>query len=271
MQSPREIGRTCMTRLDGKVVLITGAARGLGAAAARVAIQRGAKVMLVDTRDELGTQLAAELGDAAAYVHSDVREESDWANAVSVAESRFGHLDVLVNNAAVLRVGLIEDFSVEDLRALLEVNQVGPFLGMRAVIPAMRAVGRGSIINVGSTDALHGMAGVCGYSGTKWALRGMTKVAAQELGPLNIRVNAVHPGGIRTEMSTGIVAPEELGVGDPIPRDRRPFRWPLQRIPQLEEVANVIVFLASEEATYTTGQDIACDGGATIGPRYVNV
>jgi len=260
-----------MDQLDGKVMVVTGAARGLGEVVARLAVQRGAKVVMVDVRDELGESLAGELGAATVYLHCDVRDEQDWAKAVSTAESDFGRLDVLVNNAAVLRLGLLEDFALEDFKALVAVNEIGVFLGMRAVIPAMRRAGRGSIINVGSTDALHGMAGVCGYAATKWALRGMTKSAAQELGPLNIRVNAVHPGGIRTEMSKDIVPPANLGAGAPIAPDRVRFRWPLQRYPELHEVANVILFLASEAATYTTGQDIACDGGATIGPRYVNV
>lgn len=260
-----------MGRLDGKVMVVTGAARGLGEVVARMGVAQGAKVVIADVRDELGESVAAALGDDAIYVRCDVRREQDWANVVSVAESGFGHLDVLVNNAAILKMGLLEDFALDDFKALVEVNEVGVFLGMRAVIPAMRNAGRGSIINVGSTDGLHGMAGVCGYAATKWALRGMTKSAAQELGPLDIRVNAVHPGGIRTEMSNDITVPPLLGAGEPLARDRVQLRWPLQRYPELEEVASVILFLASDDATYTTGQDIACDGGATIGPRYVNV
>jgi 3alpha(or 20beta)-hydroxysteroid dehydrogenase len=253
-----------MARLDGKVLLVTGAARGLGEVVARLAVARGAQVLLVDVRDELGASVAEDLGDQAAYVHLDVREKAEWAAAVAIAESRFGRLDVLVNNAAILRVGALETFPVEDFREVIEVNQTGPFLGMQAVIPAMRAAGRGSIINVSSTDGLHGMGGVIAYGGSKWALRGMTKIAAQELGPLNIRVNSVYPGGIRTEMSKGVTPP-----GQELTQEQASRRWALNRFPELAEVANVILFLASEEATYTTGAEITCDGGATIGPRYV--
>ena len=253
-----------MDRLEGKVILVTGAARGLGEVVARVGVEQGAKVVLVDVNDELGAAVAAKLGDRAAYVHLDVREKADWDNAVSFALSRFGHLDVLVNNAAILRAGSLETFALEDFREVVEVNQTGPFPGMQAVVPAMRAAGRGSIINVSSTDGIQGMGGVIAYGASKWALRGMTKIAAQELGPLNIRVNSVNPGGIRTEMSNGISVPGVELNGDEVI-----MRWALNRFAKLEEVANVILFLASEEATYTTGADIPCDGGATIGPRYV--
>jgi 3alpha(or 20beta)-hydroxysteroid dehydrogenase len=255
-----------MGRLDGHVILITGAARGLGAATASLAVEQGAKVVLGDVRDELGETVAGDLGDEAGYVHLDVRDEGSWAQAVEFTLSRFGRLDVLVNNAAVLRVGPLETFSVQDFGDLVATNQLGPFLGMRAVVPSMRDAGRGSIINVGSVDALHGMGGVCAYAGTKWALRGLTKTAAQELGPLNIRVNAVHPGGIRTEMGVGLVVPEI-----DLTHDQVKTLWALQRFPELSEVGNVILYLASDEASYTTGQDIACDGGASIGPRYHSV
>jgi 3alpha(or 20beta)-hydroxysteroid dehydrogenase len=255
-----------MGRLDGHVMLITGAARGLGAVTAQLAVEQGAKVVLCDVRDELGEAVAEELGDSAKYRHLDVRDEGSWAQAVDFTQSRFGQLDALVNDAAVLRVGPLESFSVEDFRELVDTNQLGPFLGMRAAAPAMRAAGGGSIVNVGSVDAMHGMGGVCAYAGTKWALRGMTKCAAQELGPLGIRVNAVHPGGIRTEMGVGIVVPEI-----DLTHDQVKTLWALQRFPELSEVANVILYLTSDEASYTTGQDIAVDGGASIGPRYHSV
>ena len=253
-----------MDRLAGKVILVTGAARGLGEVVARGGVEQGAKVMLVDINDERGLAVATALGDSAVYAHLDVREKADWGNAVALAQSHFGHLDVLVNNAAILRAGSLETFAVEDFREVVEVNQIGPFLGMQAVVPAMRAAGRGSIINVSSTDGVQGMGGVIAYGASKWALRGMTKIAAQELGPLNIRVNSVNPGGILTEMSNGISVP-----GIELNGDEVRMRWALNRFGRLEEVANVILFLASEEATYTTGADIACDGGSTIGPRYV--
>jgi 3alpha(or 20beta)-hydroxysteroid dehydrogenase len=252
-----------MSSLDGKVLLVTGSARGLGEVVARIAVERGARVMLVDVRDERGANVADELGDHAEYLHLDVRDEESWAAGVAATVERFGRVDVLVNNAAILRTGALESFSVSDFRDLVEVNQMGPFLGMRAVIPAMRAAGGGSIVNVGSVDGMHGMGGVCAYAGTKWGLRGITKSAAQELGPLGIRVNAVHPGGIRTEMGIGVVVP-----GVELTHDQVKTLWALQRFPELFEVANLILYLASDEASYVTGQDIACDGGATIGPRY---
>jgi 3alpha(or 20beta)-hydroxysteroid dehydrogenase len=255
-----------MGRLDGKVMLITGAARGLGEVIGQRAVEQGAKAVLCDVRDELGKEVAERLGDDAEYVHLDVRDEESWANAVEFTQSRFGRLDALVNDAAILRVGSLETFSVQDFRDLVDTNQLGPFLGMKAAVPAMRAAGGGSIVNVGSVDAMHGMGGVCAYAGTKWALRGLTKCAAQELGPLGIRVNAVHPGGIRTEMGVGLVLPDI-----DLTHDQVKTLWALQRFPELSEVANVILYLTSDEASYTTGQDIAVDGGASIGPRYHSV
>jgi 3alpha(or 20beta)-hydroxysteroid dehydrogenase len=253
-----------MERLSGKVLLVTGAARGLGAVVARLAVAQGAKVLLSDTNDVLGASVANEIGAGAAYRRLDVREKTDWDRAIEHAQVTFGHLDVLVNNAAILKAGALETFSVDDFREVVEVNQTGAFIGMQAVVPAMRSAGRGSIINVSSTDGVQGMGGVIAYGASKWALRGMTKIAAQELGPLNIRVNCVNPGGIMTEMSRGVAVPGVELNGDEVIK-----RWALNRFGQLEEVARVILFLASEEATYTTGADIACDGGATIGPRYV--
>jgi 3alpha(or 20beta)-hydroxysteroid dehydrogenase len=252
-----------MRRLEGKVMLVTGAARGLGEVVARLGVEQGAKALLVDVLDDRGAAVAAAIGEDASYAHLDVREEADWAAGVAYAVSRFGHLDVLVNNAAILRLGSLETFSVEDFRQVSAVNQLGPFLGMRAVAPAMRAAGRGSIINVASTDGLHGRPGAIAYGASKWALRGMTKIAAQDLGPYNIRVNSVHPGGLRTEMSAG-VTPTAPGLT----QDQVKRQWALGRFPELAEVANVILFLASDEATYTTGTEITADGGATIGPRY---
>jgi 3alpha(or 20beta)-hydroxysteroid dehydrogenase len=253
-----------MGRLDGKVILVTGAARGLGETIARLGVEQGAKVALGDLLDDAGELVAKDLGDAAAYLHLDVRSEDDWSRAVDEAQTRFGHLDVLVNNAAILRAGALEEFSLEDFEAVVAVNQTGPFLGMRAVVPAMRAAGRGSIVNVSSTDGYHGMGGTIGYGASKWALRGMSKIAAQELGPMNIRVNTIFPGGLLTEMSKGVKVP-----GVELNAEQVQKRWALNRFAKLEEVANVALFLASEEATYTTGAEITCDGGSTIGPRYI--
>ena len=224
-----------MGRLDSKVLLVTGASRGLGAVIARLGVEQGAQVVLADVRDDLGRALADDLGDNACYAHLDVRIEAEWVDAVALARTRFGGLDVLVNNAAVLLAGSLETFAREDFDTVVAVNQTGPFLGMKAVVPAMRDAGRGSIVNVASTDGYHGMGGVIAYGASKWALRGMSKIAAQELGPLNIRVNTVFPGGIRTEMSKDIRVP-----GVELDAEHVVLRWPLQRFAELEEVANVV-------------------------------
>ena len=266
-----------MGQLDGKVLLVTGAARGLGAVIARDGVAQGARVVLADVLDDEGASVAAGLGDDAVYVHLDVRVEADWAAGVALAESRFGGLDVLVNNAAVLRKGRIESFAVEEFREVFEVNQLGPFLGMRAVIPAMVKAGRGSIVNVGSIDAIetHVVPGMLAYEGSKWGLRGMTKVAAQELGPLNIRVNSVHPGDYHHEMvdpNPGREPADNSGkrMAKRLTPDQVKAWWALGRVAAPEEIASMVLFLASEQSTYTTGADIVCDGGATIGSRYVN-
>jgi 3alpha(or 20beta)-hydroxysteroid dehydrogenase len=253
-----------MQMLTGKVLLVTGAARGLGEVIARLAVRGGADVVLADVSDGTGEVVAKELGERAAYFHLDVRKERDWADAVAFTQRHFGHLDVLVNDAAILRAGPLETFTVEDFMAQVEVNQLGPFLGIKAVVPAMRSAGGGSIVNIGSVDAIHGMGGVLAYAGTKWAIRGMTKSAAQELGPENIRVNSVHPGGMHTHMTDDVVVPGiELGP------DQIRKRWAINRFARIEEIASVVLFLASDDSSYCTGADFAVDGGSTVGPRYV--
>lgn len=188
-------------RLDGKVALISGAARGQGEAEARAFVREGARVVLGDVLDDLGLRVADELGRAATYVHLDVTRPDHWAAAVHTATSAFDQLDVLVNNAGILRVGTIEQMPLEEYLQVVRVNQVGCFLGMQAAIPALRAAGGGSIVNTSSTSGLSGMAGTGPYAASKFAVRGMTKTASIELGPDNIRVNSVHPGGIDTPMT----------------------------------------------------------------------
>ena len=255
-----------MGRLDGKVAIVTGAARGIGAESARLFVREGARVLLGDVRDELGGKTAAELGASACYQRLDVRREEDWAAAVAAARERFGPVNVLVNNAAILEVATIEETSRARLAELLDVNLIGPFLGTQAVLPEMRVAGGGSIVNVASIDALEGEVGVAGYAASKWGLRGLTKCAALELGRFGIRVNAVHPGGGNPEMREPAMrrVQEELRRGTKIDFSGAPRR-PLGRALTLAEVASVILFLASDESSFCSGGDFAVDGAFTAG------
>src|SRR5262245_41526428 len=182
-----------MGRLDGKVAIVTGAARGTGAAIARLFVREGARVVLADVRDELGAGVARELGTPAHFVHLDVASEADWQRGVGETLARFGRLDVLVNNAAVLHLAAIADTTSDDFLRVVRVNQLGTFLGIRAASGPMRDGGGGSIVNVASVDALRGQNGVAAYASSKWAVRGLTRVAAIELGRHGIRVNTVCP------------------------------------------------------------------------------
>ena len=248
-----------MGRLDNKVALITGAAGGQGAAAARRFVEEGAKVLIADIADEAGKALAGELGDNAAYQHLDVSAEDDWGAAVAAAEQAFGPVGILVNNAGILSFGAIEDTSLADYEKIIRVNQFGTFLGMRSVIPGMKAAGAGSIVNVSSVEGIAGMPYLVAYSASKFAIRGMTKVAAMELGKSNIRVNSVHPGMIDTNMIRGVLGDNADAI-DLSPMGRK---IPLRRVGRPEEIANVVVFLGSDESSYCTGGEFVADGGAT--------
>jgi 3alpha(or 20beta)-hydroxysteroid dehydrogenase len=241
-------------RLAGKVAIITGAARGQGAAAARRFVAEGARVLIADVADEAGKALADELGPAAVYQHLDVGSEDDWVDAVRAARE-LGRVNVLVNNAGVLHFSELADTSLADYERVIRVNQIGTFLGMREVIPAM-AAGGGSIINVSSVEGLAGLPLLVAYSASKFAVRGMTKVAAMELGKQGIRVNSVHPGAIDTQM-----IPD--AAGGPVPMDHVGRRVALGRVGQPEEIAALAVFLASDESSYCTGAEFVADGGAT--------
>lgn len=247
-----------MSNLNGKVALITGAARGQGAAEARLFAQRGAKVMLCDILDSEGQAVAAEIGANAAYIRLDVTSEASWQAAVKAAVGKFGKLNVLVNNAGIVKVTDLADCPLDEYMQVIQVNQVGVFLGMKTVVPAMKQAGGGSIINISSIDGLIGMTGGTAYCASKFAVRGMTKVAALELGKHGIRVNSIHPGGILTPMITGAgldaqTAGEIFG------------RVPLQRIGQPEEIATLAAYLASDDASYSTGSEFIADGGLTAG------
>lgn len=252
-------------RLAGKVAIVTGSAGGLGRAIAQRMIEAGACVVLSDIADDIGRAAADELGDRACYVRLDVRRAEDWTAAVAHAVETFGALTTLVNNAAILRFAPLTTLTEQDFREVFETNQLGPFLGLRAVVGPMQEAGGGSIVNVGSVDALQGMPGTGVYGPTKWALRGMTRVAAVELGPLGIRVNGIYPGGMPTAMSM----PDSLVAVDLKPTAEIIDGWPLRRLGEVTEVAGAVIFLASDDASFCTGAEIAVDGGSTAGPAYL--
>lgn len=249
-------------RLTGKVALISGAARGMGEAEARLFAAEGARVVVCDIRDELGQKVAIDLGDRGFYQHLDVRDEGDWHQAMTNTLDRFGQLDVMVNNAGILRTSLIEDTSLDEYRSVIDVNQVGCFLGMRAALPALRDAGGGSIVNISSVSGLIGLAGMAAYTASKFAIRGMTKVAAQEFGHYGIRVNSVHPGGVKTEMVAGLANGDDgAGAGGHSLNVPQPVR----RMAEPEEIAAVVLFLASDESSFCTGAEFVVDGGLTSG------
>lgn len=239
-----------MARLDGKVVLVTGAARGQGAAQARLAAAEGAIVVVTDVLDAEGGEVAAAIGGT--YLRLDVSSAAEWAEVVAAVIERNGRIDGLVNNAGIWRPStLLGDGEPDDVRRVTDVNQHGAHLGMAAVAPHLCEQGSGSIVNISSVAGLRGHRSV-GYTASKWALRGMTRSAANELGPHNVRVNSVHPGGITTGMLLD-QGPEVV--------DGYAARVPLGRAGTPEEVANVVVFLLSDEASYVNGAEIAVDGG----------
>ncbi|GAA5160255.1 glucose 1-dehydrogenase [Amycolatopsis dongchuanensis] len=244
-----------MGRLDGKVALITGAARGQGAAAARRFVAEGARVTIADVLDDEGKALADELG--AAYQHLDVSSEDDWAAAVERTVDEFGSLTVLVNNAGILHFSELAKTSLADYERVIRVNQIGAFLGMRSVVEPMSHAGAGSIVNVSSVEGLAGMPYLVAYTASKFAIRGMTKVAALELGRKGIRVNSVHPGMIDTAMVS------EAAGGAEIDTSWVGKKVALGRVGQPEEIASLVVFLASDESSYSTGAEFVADGGAT--------
>ncbi len=245
-------------RLDGKVALISGGARGQGAAEGKLFAREGAKVVLGDVLDTDGQQTAREIqaaGGAAVYVHLDVTQEADWQNAVGAAVRNFARLNILVNNAGILRMEGIEDTTLEIWNRVIAVNQTGVFLGMRHAIPAIRQAGGGSIINISSIAGLIGVGGAAAYQATKGAVRILTKSAAVQYAKENIRVNSIHPGVITTLMVTQGIDLEA----------RKLFEQatPLGREGSAEEIANGVLFLASDESSYMTGAELVLDGGYT--------
>ncbi len=254
-----------MGRLDGKVALITGGARGMGKSHARHFVAEGAKVVIGDLLDDKGKELAADLGaNNCRYIHHDVTSEAEWAAAVAAAAEAFGTLNVLVNNAGILAHRKIADMTLAEFRRVIEVNLIGEWLGVKSVIEPMTRAGGGSIINISSVEGFTGAAGMSAYSASKFGIRGITRSAAQELGKLGIRVNSVHPGGIMTTMTaTAFESFTGISDGEGFMRS-----LPIARFARSSEVSPLVVYLASDESSYCTGSEFVVDGGMLSGPGY---
>ena len=242
-----------MSRLSGKVTLVTGGARGQGAAEAQLFAAEGAAVVISDVLDTGGENVATTFGGV--YLHHDVTREDHWSRVVEAVLSRHGRLDVLVNNAGVYLAGRIRDTDLAEYRRVIEVNQIGVFLGMKAVADTMVATGSGSIVNISSVAGLQGGGNSIAYTASKWAVRGMTKSAARELGRHGIRVNSIHPGLIETPMLHQVPG-VDAGRLESYLRS-----VPLERVAAAEEVARLALFLASDESSYCTGAEFIVDGG----------
>jgi 3alpha(or 20beta)-hydroxysteroid dehydrogenase len=247
-----------MGRLDGRVTLVTGGARGMGGEESRLFAAEGAKVIIADVRVEEGRALADEIGEAAHFVELDVSDEEAWDEAMKEADARFGQLHVLVNNAGITDYSPLTMTTTESYMRVFAVNQLGVFLGMRTAAPLLKASGGGSIINVSSVDGLGGSPMAVSYCATKFAVRGMTKVAALEFASAGIRVNSIHPGIIRTPLI------EDSAPGVDVVALCEPS-IPLRRIGEPEEVARLALFLASPESSYCTGAEFVVDGGIMAG------
>ena len=240
-----------MTRFDNTVALVTGAARGIGLSHAKALVAEGAHIVMGDVLEEEGKSAADALGERARFTGLDVTSESDWEEAVALTEREFGPVNLLINNAGILEFGTIEQTPPDVFRRVIDVNLVGVFLGMHHTIPSLKRAGGGVIINTSSIAGMSAYTQIGAYVASKWAIRGLTRVAALELGRDNIRVVSVHPGPIRTPMTAGMG--DEFASTQPIPRFGEP-----------EEVTRMVLFLAAE-ATYSTGCEFVLDGGALLG------
>jgi 3alpha(or 20beta)-hydroxysteroid dehydrogenase len=247
-----------MGELDGKVVIVTGMAQGMGERHAQWCVEQGARVVGTDVRVEEGTKAATVLGERGRFVAHDVTDPDQWAAVVATAEGEWGRVDGLVNNAAVITYALLVDESPDAIERIWRVNVMGTWNGIRAVTPALRRAGGGSIVNISSTAGLQAITHLSSYGISKWAVRGLTKYAAAELGPFGIRVNSVHPGGI-----------EETGMFSPSDEDRDTHRAhiPLRRFGHRDDISNVVGFLLSDRSTFVTGVEHVVDGGSVLG-RY---
>lgn len=239
-----------MGRLEGKVALISGGARGMGAAHAREIVAEGDSVVIGDILDQEGEALAREIGDKARYIHLDVTSESDWAAAVALAVATFGRLNVLVNNAGICTAGSIESYTLDDWNRIIGINLTGQFIGIRAATPALVEAAPSAIINVSSTAGLEGISGLHGYTASKFAVRGLTRCVAIELAGKGVRANTICPGTIATPMNEGL----DVSGFNPMNRKADP-----------REVAKLVVFLASDESPFVSGADIVIDGAELAG------
>lgn len=238
-------------RLDGRVAIVSGAARGLGEAFARALHAEGASVVIADLLGDDAYALSAELGDRALATHLDVTSPESWAATVEATRAAFGTVDVLVNNAGIANAGPIDHYPLAKWDAVIAVNLTGVFLGVQAVVPTMKAAGRGSIVNISSVEGMLGGSHLHGYVASKFGVRGLTKSLAVELGPDGIRVNSVHPGFVRTTMTSRL---DPTAVPIPLGRPALPG-----------DVAGTVIFLASDDSAYTTGTELVVDGGMIAG------
>ncbi|MDN3359044.1 glucose 1-dehydrogenase [Actinomadura sp. DC4] len=249
-----------MGKLDGRVALVTGGARGMGASHVRTFLDEGAKVVFGDVLKDEGRALGEKLGDDCRFVPQDVTSEADWSAIVEYTTDTFGRLDILVNNAGILGFQPVADMSVDDFRRFLDVNLVSQWLGVKYAAPVMGE--GGSIVNISSVNGLVGSAGMTGYSASKFGVRGLTQSAALELAPRGIRVNSVHPGAVATPM-TG---------ADPDDTRRHTkgmiSRLPIPRFAKPQEVSTVVLFLACDDSSYCTGSEFVVDGGMTTGAGF---
>jgi 3alpha(or 20beta)-hydroxysteroid dehydrogenase len=242
-------------RLDGKVAIVTGGARGQGAAEAELFRDEGAEVVITVVLTDVGKVHADAIG--ATFISHDVRSEEEWTEVVRQTLDAHGRIDVLVNNAGIFRRAKLLDTTLDEYRLIVDVNQIGVFLGMKAVAPTMIAQESGSIVNISSVAGINGAPGALAYGATKFAVRGMTKTAALELARSNVRVNSIHPGIIDTDML------DEVAARDDARRERFATSAPLRRAAEADEVATLALFLASDESSYCTGSEFVVDGGMT--------
>ena len=244
-----------MGQLDGKRIILTGAAQGMGAVHARLFVEAGARVLFTDLQVDAGRKLAEELGPNARFAEQDVTKESDWERVVAAAVKEFGGVDGLVNNAAIWWTKPIVEENRDRFLKMLDVNVIGTWLGIRAVVPEMKKAGGGSIVNISSIAGTRGIPEHGAYGASKWAVRGLSKVAANELGPLGIRVNSVHPGAVEGTGMFNVAASDFATVFQ-----TQPMRRPARR----EEISGLVIFLLSDQSSYITGHEHVVDGGRTI-------